>query len=203
MIKHLFSPLRYPQYIKKIWWKVVVPLNLKRQGVTLSPTARFQGAPIVSMEPDSKIIINDRCALCSDSKSTALGVNHPVVLRTLRSGAIIQIGADTGISGGTICSAVSIKIGVGCLFGANVTVVDTDFHSIKPENRRYNNNPDDIKCLPVVICDNVFLGTGSIVMKGVTIGDNTIIAAGAVVSRSIPANSIAAGNPAVVIKTIH
>jgi len=202
MIKHLLSPNRYPEYLKKIWWKFITPFSLRSSGVSVSKTARFQGTPIISMEVDSVIIISDRCALCSVSEFTALGVNHPVVLRTLRPGAIIHIGADTGISGGTICSAISITIGTGCLFGANVTVVDTDFHPINPNNRRYNNNPCDIKCAPVVIGDNVFLGTGSIVMKGVTIGKNSIIAAGAVVSRSIPPNSIAAGNPAVVVKSI-
>jgi acetyltransferase-like isoleucine patch superfamily enzyme len=192
----------YPKYIKKMWWMFIVPFKLKRLGVTISRTAHFQGAPIVSMEIDSEIEIGDRCSLCSISESTALGVNHPIVLRTLRPGAFIKIGADTGISGGTICSAIGISIGAECLFGANVTVVDTDFHASHPENRRYNSNPSDIKCAHVVIEDNVFLGTGAIVMKGVTIGKNSIIAAGAVVSRNIPPNSIAAGNPAAVIKSL-
>lgn len=176
--------------------------GLRAAGVEMGENVQIQGRPIVSLAANSRIRIGARCVLCSDSQSNALGINHPVVLRTLRPGAEIVIGEDTGMSGGAICAAGSIRIGAGCLIGANVTVADTDFHALKPANRRYNKNPDEIAVAPIVIEDNVFIGADTFVLKGVTIGKNSVIGAGSVVTRDVPANTIAAGNPAKVIKFI-
>lgn len=185
-----------------IWWRLVVVPSLRAAGVEMGENVQIQGWPIVSLAEDSRIRIGARCVLCSDSQINALGINHPVVLRTMRPGAEIVIGEDTGMSGGSICAAGSIRIGAGCLIGANVTLADSDFHAIRPANRRYNRNPDEIAVAPIVIEDNVFIGADAFVLKGVTIGKNSVIGAGAVVTRDIPPNAIAAGNPAKVIKHI-
>lgn len=177
--------------------------GLRASGVEMGENVQIQGKPIVSLAENSRIRIGARCVLCSDSQINALGINHPVVLRTMRPGAEIVIGEDTGVSGGSICAASSIRIGAGCLIGANVTLADTDFHAINPANRRYNKNPDEIAMAPIVIEDNVFIGADVFVLKGVTIGKNSVIGAGSVVTRDIPENSIAAGNPAQVVKKIE
>ncbi|WP_298435379.1 acyltransferase [Geobacter sp.] len=199
---HLLSLRRYPEFLRLAWWKVVTPAVVRRKGVEIGSGTTFYGTPIISMVEGSKIIINERASLCSVSEFTALGVNHPVVLRTMRPGAMIEVGAETGVSGATICAAGHVKIGKQCMFGANVVIADTDFHAMKPENRRYNSNHEDIAVAPVFVEDNVFLGTGVIVLKGSTIGENTIVGAGSVVVGNIPANSIAAGNPARVIRAV-
>lgn len=186
--------------LKAAWWKSTIPPMLKAAGVELAENIRFQGRPVVSLAQGSRIQIGARAVLCSVSDATALGVNHPVVLRTLRPGAEIVIGADTGMSGGAICAASSIRVGAGCLIGANVTLADTDFHAVQPVNRRYNTNPADIAVAPIVVGNNVFIGTGAFILKGVTIGDNSVIGAGSVVTRDVPANTIAAGNPARVVR---
>jgi acetyltransferase-like isoleucine patch superfamily enzyme len=188
--------------IKRTWWGLTVIPALRVIGVEMAERVQIQGRPIVSLAPGSRIQIGARCVLCSDSQINALGINHPVVLRTLRAGAEIMIGEDTGMSGGAICAAGSIRIGAGCLIGANVTLADTDFHAINPANRRYNRNPDEIAVRPIVIEDNVFIGADVFVLKGVTIGRNSVIGAGSVVTRDVPANTIAAGNPARVVKRI-
>lgn len=164
--------------------------------------ATFYGMPIVSMIRGSRIHIGDRAVLCSDSRFTALGVNHPVVLRTLRPNAEIIIGADCGVSGGSICAAMRVELGKECLLGANVTITDTDFHAIKSDHRRYNNNEGDIANAPVIISDNVFIGAGAVILKGVEIGRNSVIGTCAIVSRSIPADKVAVGNPAKTIKNV-
>ena len=184
------------------WWEVYVPARLRCIGVRLGKNIRFKGMPIVSMYDGSSILIDENCVICSVSEMTALGVCHPVVLRTLRAEASIKIGKDSGISGGTLCAATSIKIGCSCLIGANVTIADTDFHSISPINRRQNDNQDAIGTSPVCIEDNVFIGASAIILKGVHIGKNSIIGAGSVVSSNVPANVIAAGNPAKVLRSI-
>ena len=76
----------------------------------------------------------------------------------------------------------------------DVLIADNDFHPIKPEGRRYNSNVDDIAAKPVVIGDNVFIGTRSMILKGVNIGENSVIGAGSVVVSDIPAGVVAAGN---------
>lgn len=196
--------IRYVYYkLLKTWWGVTVPFRLRVLGVRFGSGVQFLGMPIVSLVPGSTIRLGDRVVLCSDSRFTALGVNHPVVLRTLRPGAEIFIGNDTGISGGTICSAVSVNISKECMFGANVTIADTDFHAIKPDNRRFNDNQGDIACSPVTIGDNVFIGTGSIVLKGVNIGNNSVIGGGSLVIKNVSENTIVAGNPAAMIRTIN
>lgn len=195
----LLNIFRCAEYVRLAWWRWWLPWRVMCTGATISRSVRFLGMPIISLARDSCIEIGDNCVLCSVSEYTALGVNHPVVLRTLQTGAHIRIAADTGISGASICAAISVEIGAHCLLGANVTIADTDFHALASENRRYNTNPVDIACAPVVIEDNVFLGASVIVLKGVTIGRNSVIGAGSVVTRSIPADCIAVGNPARVI----
>lgn len=96
-----------------------------------------------------------------------------------------------------ISAAKSIRIGHNCMLAANVIISDSDWHGIYNRIRPF-------RCTkPVVIENNVWLGERVIITKGVTIGENSVIGAGAVVTRDIPANCVAAGNPARVIKTIN
>lgn len=181
----------------------MTPILVKQTGVHTQKNVRFHGMPIISLFGDSVISIGESCVICSDTRMTALGLNHRVVMRTLRQGAKIVIGRNTGMSGGVICAASRVEIGDDCLIGANVVISDTDFHSLNPVGRRENCNWDEIVIRPVVIEDNVFIGTGAIVLKGVTIGKNSVIGAGAVVTKNIPQSSVAAGNPARVIRTLR
>ena len=181
------------------WWQLSGGLFLKMHGVSYQGKPRLYGYPIISMQPTSQIILEDAVVLCSDSRFTALGVARPVILRTLRPNARISIGADSGLSGTVICAALSVEIGAQCLLGADVQIFDTDFHKLAPENRRHDNDAEQIQSSPVVIEDNVFIGAGSKILKGVRIGKNSVIGAGSIVCKDIPANAIAAGNPARVI----
>ena len=92
-----------------------------------------------------------------------------------------------------ISSASEIKIGDNCMIASGVYITDSDWHDV------YNRLGFG-KTGSVDIADNVWIGDGAIVCKGVSIGENSIIGAGAVVVDSIPANCIAAGNPAQVVK---
>ena len=178
----------------------IAKLSLRSSGVEVGANVTLWGRPIVSRVQGSTIQIGNRVVLCSVSTKTALGVNHPVVLRTLSPGPKIVIGNDVGMSGGAICSAQSVTIGEGTLLGANVVIADTDFHPIVPEGRRYSHA--DVAVAPVTIQENVFIGMNSLILKGVVIGANSVIGAGSVVTKSIPANVIAAGNPCRVLKPL-
>ena len=103
------------------------------------------------------------------------------------------------------------KIVIGAYTGiaANTVIADNNNHPVSPEFHKYSSITDDDDCrywkhsshAPVVIGENCWIGRNVSIMKGVTIGDNSIIAANAVVTKSVPANCIAAGNPAKVVKT--
>ncbi len=172
--------------------------RLRRHGVEVSARARTMGVPIVERHDGSRIVIGDDVVLCSRSRWTALGVAHPVVLRTLRPGASIAIGRGTGISGGSICAAVSVAIGERCMVGADVTIADTDFHAVDAAIR--DNGWNDVACAPVHIGDDVFIGTRALILKGVRIGSGATVGAGAVVTRDVPAFAIVAGNPARILR---
>ena len=168
----------------------------RRAHVDVGQDVLFFGRPLINTVRGSRVTIGDGASVVSRVSRNPLGVNHRAVIRTLLPGAEIVIGAGTGISGGAICAATSVQIGAGCLFGANVTVVDTDFHPISSPTRATDPIPTPRPEDRVVIGDNVFVGTGATILKGVSIGDNCVIGAGAVVTRSCEPGTIVAGNPA-------
>lgn len=92
----------------------------------------------------------------------------------------------------------SIRIGANTLIGTEFTVYDSDFHDLHPDRRMAGTH----ECAPVNIGKNVFVGSRVMVMKGVDIGENTVIASGSVVTKSVPANCIAGGVPARVLRSI-
>ena len=173
---------------------------LRLKGLEVKKGLIVYGRPITRLSEKGTISLGENCVLCSKSEACFACVNHPVIQALLRPVAELRIGDDTGISGGSFCAAKSIRIGKRCLIGANALVTDCDFHAVKPEERRYNSNPDDIGCAPVVIEDNVWLGANVTVLKGVRIGENTVVAAGSVVADSLPPNVVAGGVPAKVIR---
>lgn len=119
-------------------------------------------------------------------------------------GAKLEIGDYVGMSQVSITCNEHIVIGSHVQIGAGTMIFDTNFHNTNWEVRR---NPiEDIqtaKTAPVFIGDDCFIGTRSIICKGVTIGPRSIIAAGSVVVKDIPSGCIAGGNPCKVIKSLQ
>lgn len=107
----------------------------------------------------------------------------------------LSIGPGTNVNGlGTkILCAESVTIGAGCTFSWEVQVLDNDFHAITADGKQQPS------MAPVVIGDRVWVGTRAVILKGVTIGDGAIIAAGAVVTKDVPPGAIVAGLPAKVV----
>lgn len=175
----------------------ITDIELTRMGVEVGHRTMFFGRPVVSRVPGSRIRIGERGLFISTTYDTALGVAHPVVLRTLLPGATLDIADHVGASGASICAAVRVSIGDHVLLGADVVITDTDFHPLH-RDRRYAHVSGALHA-PVIIQDDVFVGARSIVLKGVTIGAGAVIGAGSVVTRDVPAGAIAAGNPARVI----
>ncbi|WP_434042735.1 sugar O-acetyltransferase [Sorangium cellulosum] len=113
-------------------------------------------------------------------------------------GAHITIGARCFANFGLVALDVApITLGDDVQIGPNVQLL-TPTHPVEPEPRRQKWEA----AKPIKIGNNVWLGGGAIVLPGVTIGDNTVVGAGSVVTRDLPANVIAVGNPARVIRSI-
>jgi acetyltransferase-like isoleucine patch superfamily enzyme len=200
-VKRLFNFHRYPLYVKKLYWAMTSSVMLKQNGISRSGPVECIGLPIIRLAKDSQLILGARLNFSSDSKHTDLGVSRPVILRTLLPDAIISVGDDTGLSGTTICAAQSIRIGKRCLIGADVLIVDTDFHPLASEGRRHN-GPSVANSRPVEIEDDVFIGARSMILKGVKIGTGSVVGAGSVVTSEVPAGVVVAGNPAKFIRNI-
>lgn len=115
----------------------------------------------------------------------------------------INIGDNVGISSGCLWSQHEITIGNHVNIGGNCLIIDNDAHPVDFHLRRLTNADETISTKPIVIEDDVWIGANSIVLKGVTIGARSIIGAGSVVTKRIPPDCIAAGNPCRVIKKLR
>lgn len=194
------TPWKVPLEILRYIYHPLVIFYLKLIGVQVGRNTKWYGFPVVFRHKDSRIVIGDRVEVRNWRFSNPLGINHPLVLTTWNKNAVIEIKADTGISGGIICAAKSIVIGPGTLVGANSSIIDTDFHPTSQGKRRYSKN--DVKASPVKIGPNVFIGMNCQIIKGVILGNNCLVGAGSVVFSSFPANSLVLGNPAKLVKRL-
>lgn len=195
---YIYTKLRYYRikiysFLCSIWSKTSMSLR----GVSYGKGIKFYGFPVIIRMVYSKISIGKNCSFRSDFTSNLIGINRKCIITTLRRNAEIKIGNNSGFSGTVIASAGSIRIGKNVLCGANTTITDYDWHGITPDKRNKAADPK-----PVVIEDNVWLGLNSVILKGVTIGKNSVIGANSIVTKDIPENVIAAGNPCKVIKSL-
>ena len=122
----------------------------------------------------------------------------------MHDNASVVIGNHCGFSSPVINIRHSLTMGDYVQVGAHVIFLDSDNHSLNYIDRRDADMDDrNKKSKAIVIGDDVLIGANSMVLKGVTIGSRSVIGAGSVVTRNIPDDVIAAGNPAKVIKILR
>lgn len=118
----------------------------------------------------------------------------------IKENAQIIIGNNVGISSACLWSNSSIKIGNHVQIGGDCIIMDTDAHSLNHLNRRIPlRDKQDTNSKPIIIEDDVLIGTRCIILKGVRIGARSIIGSGSIVTKDIPSDCIAAGNPCKII----
>jgi acetyltransferase-like isoleucine patch superfamily enzyme len=149
---------------------------------------KFYGLPIIFKHRQSLIKIGRNFENRNLINSNPLTIDHPTVIATTEAGSKIVIGNHVGISGGNIVAAKKISIGDYTMIGSNCLIIDTDFHPLGAAERRYTRT--GAKSAPIIIGKNVFIGTRSIILRGIKIGNNSIIGAGSIVRHDIPENSI-------------
>lgn len=164
---------------------------------------RSFGCPYIAVSPKGTCIIGDNFRMSNGVRFNPIGFPQSCQI-VVTENAKLVIGNNVGMSQAAIICHHSITIGDYVKIGGGVKIYDTNFHSLNPDVRRVRElDMMEKKCRPVVIEHDAFIGAGSIILSGVTIGENSIVAAGSVVSKSIPANEIWGGNPARFIKKVE
>lgn len=186
--------------VDSLYWRVqsacstfFTTIVAKMRGIKIGSGTTFFGLAKFKKARTASISVGRRNCFRSSPTSNLIGVNRPCIISALEPGSVVNIGDDCGFSGTVIGCFQSITIGHRVKCGANTLITDGDWHSEDPRSSK----PRSIN-----IGDDVWLGVNVTVMKGVTIGANSLIGAGSIVTKDIPANVIAAGNPCVVIRNI-
>ena len=160
---------------------------------------QFKGWAVIHAFRGSSIKIGNGTSIFSSFSSNMLGLYQHCII-VARYGGQIEIGEECGISGSTIYSWSSIKIGSYTRIGANCKIIDNDFHPVEYKYRHQALNKEYARRAPITIGNDCFIGMNSIILKGTTLGNNVIVGAGSVVHGHFPDNVIIAGNPAKIVK---
>lgn len=184
---------------KPIKWKQINYANFKRKHVKIKSISYIFGQ--IDIIGPGQIEIGENFQANSGKHFNPIGGDTTLRLVSSFPSSKILIGDNVGISNATIVCHERVEIEDYVMLGGSVKIWDTNFHSLDPFIRT-SGNDTDIQTSPVKICQYAFIGSGSIILKGVTIGRNSIIAAGSVVVKDIPDNVIAGGNPCKVVKKL-
>lgn len=174
----------------------------------LGKRAEIHGYIYLDIHPDSKVRIGDDFIFTSGECINPLCRNQRGCIVTERAESVIEIGDHVGMSSPCLWAKERITIGNFVNIGGDCIIMDSDAHnldwrirdSLKMVAPKVSLDNHTAKCAPIVIEDHVLIGAKSIILKGVTIGEGSVIGAGSVVVKDVPANCIAAGNPCKVIK---
>lgn len=172
-------------------------------GVRVGRKVRAHGPVGLLRWPGGKIEIGDEVSIISSwRRATAAPLAFPTRLRVFGKGAAIIIGEKCQLNGTAITArSCPVTLGRQVMLGPNCIITDSDFHALwPPEKRALEPGYDRDKA--VSIGDYAWIGMNSIILKGVTIGAGAIVGAGSVVTRDVPANSLACGNPARTIRKL-
>ena len=161
------------------------------------------GIPILDINMQGRFSIG-KGFWFNSGKYHAMGGRQQQCYFVVAKGGEMTIGDNVGVTSVAFICHNKISIGNNVKIGINTVIYDTDFHSL--DARMRNSNPeriDGVKTKPVIIHDGAFIGGHTTILKGVTIGKNSIVGAGSVVFESIPDEQIWAGNPARYIRDTY
>jgi len=196
LVNYQYIPHYYREIKKQIFygfWYIINTINLLFWNIEVRGFFKSIGVLEIRKLPHTEIKIGSGATFLSKAASNLIGINRPCILSTNNTGAKIIIGDNCGFSGTVIGAFELIKIGNNVRCGANTLITDSDWHLDDPRSGEPK---------PIHIGDNVWLGVNTTVLKGVRIGANSVIGANSLVTKDIPANVIAAGNPCKVVRII-
>jgi acetyltransferase-like isoleucine patch superfamily enzyme len=185
------------RFVQLFYW-INGYLKFKLLGVNCSGFPRINGSINLFVQKNAKIVIGRNFVINSMRMFNPIGREQKSMFKVI--GELI-IGDHVGMSSIAIVCYKKISIGSNVIFGGNISIYDTDFHSLDFRNR-YKKGADIPISKSIIIGNDVFVGAHSTILKGVTIGDKSIIGACSVVTKDIPPNQIWAGNPAKFIRNV-
>lgn len=176
-------------------------ITMFRNSVKILGTWRISGRIIINN--NGNVTIGNELMINSGGRYNPLdGANKTHII--CLAGAKLDIGNNVGISNSIIYCANNIIIGNNVSIGGGCKIFDTDFHAMNSNIRRTKREIlNEIKTKPIIIKNNAWIGGYTIMLKGVVIGENSVIGAGSVVTTNVPDNEMWAGNPARFIKKIN
>ena len=199
-----FFPAAYDRVITHLifWWsRIKSKLMCWAWGVRTGRNVVFVG-PTILRSHGGDIEIGNNTRFNSVPELNTVGLQNQTILDT-RFGGRVSIGNNCGFSSVVMSSKIGITIGDRVLVGGNTRLFDHDYHSMDAGLRSTQEDTKNAKSAPVVIDDDVFIGTNVIVLKGTHIGARSIVSAGSVVfGLDIPPDSLVKGNPASVVRSI-
>ena len=193
---------RFKIKISSIANRICTYFILKGNGINFK-NFKSNGVPFISVSKKGKCEIGFDFKMNNGLKGNPIGRPQPCTL-VVDNNAFLKIGNNVGMSSTAIVCHSKIEIGNNVKIGGGACIYDTDFHALYAE-KRLNNKTDRLNKIdkPILISNNVFIGAHSTILKGVTIGENSIVGACSVVSKNIPPNEVWAGNPIKFIKKLE
>lgn len=188
--------------IKSAFYRTYNYLRIRMGGGIIGSNSNIKYSLYFKKSKNSKVTIGDDFVFFSGDNLNPLSPGRKGTIFA-EGDAVISIGNRVGMSSTILWAKKGITIGDRVTVGANVVILDSDCHSLNHLDRWTENDMKNCKCKPIVIEDDVLIGAGSYVLKDVHIGARSIIGAGSIVTSDIPADCIAAGNPARVIRKIN
>lgn len=189
-------------FIIKIGLSIILyPIILKaKKNIFLSGKVKVKGFPLIDLRNNSKLYIGENVMLNSTNYGYHINMFKRVKLFADGENSEIHIGDNTRIHGTCIHAKSKVKIGKNCLIAANCHIVDSNGHPTAMDNPKLRMTQFDAP-REIIIEDNVWIAANCSILKGVTIGEGSIVAIGSVVMDNVPPFSIVRGNPAVLVKT--
>ena len=196
--------------ILRVFYLKFYPLLFQLLNIKFGTNLNIYNKIYLNIFPGSTVYIGNNFCFTSGEAYNPLCRNIRGCIHTAEKGSTIIIGNNVGISSACLWAKEKIVIGDNVKIGGDCILLDTDAHNLDYRIRKSNEkNSEGIytdvataKSAPIIIENDVLIGTRCIVLKGVTIGARSIIGSGSVITKSIPADSIAAGNPCKVIRKL-
>ena len=183
---------------KMIYWQYLIWNMLMLRSCKKGSNFKIYGPILIKNK--GAISIGKNWKVNSHKWANVIGGDQRTSIVVLRGG-VLRIGDNVGMSNSAIFCAESVTIDSNVMIGGSCKIWDTDFHALDSGTREVTPN-GGYKTAPIHIKSNAFIGAFSIILKGVTIGERSIVGAGSVVTKSIPDGEIWAGNPAKFIRNV-
>ena len=175
--------------------RTAAAMYVKARGGVIGRDVILNGFPTIRRKGSGRVIIGDGVTLNTARWSNWLATSGSMML-SVEDGAVLELKRGCGVSASQIIANVGIEIGEEALIGAGCLLCDSDMHEVPLGSGK------PIAMAPIRIGARAFIGARCIILKGVTIGEGAVVGAGSVVTSEVPAHTLAAGNPAKILRDL-